>query len=163
MTDRLKKRLVIGAWLGFVLAAIIFTVMPTAELDKSRAFGCYTTAKAAPILLDETGMHILQDEPDRVDFHLEEIRSRIVMTAEATLSLRPDGDRYTYHISTPPLEPKRSYFAPEGATGTFLDFVEPDGSRTSDLGNLRRFTKVTTDSSTLIYTKVAKEHCLPKP
>jgi hypothetical protein len=142
------------AYLGFVVAmltvGIYAAVKPSRpEPPNSKAFGCYITARAAPILLSRQGMVILQPSRIRMNFHLERHKTGIALTAEAPIAAEPTGQQYTFSVKYP-------------GEGWFLDFYNVVDGRTYgvfDENELRQFTMLATDGAHLGYGKAPAYIC----
>jgi hypothetical protein len=117
----------------------------------SKAFGCYTNPLAAPILLDRQGMAILQQDPLRFGYHLEDGKNGIVLTAEAPISADLVGQRYLFSID-------------RVGIGKFLNFITVKNGRSYgvfDPEQLDQFEMLATDGTDLAYRKGPDGACAP--
>jgi hypothetical protein len=117
--------------------------------SNSKAFGCYTTENAAPILLDAKGMAILQSVAIRIKYHIERTKTGIALTADAPIAAEPMGNRYTFVIKPP-------------GEGWHLDFFNViDGRRYGvfDENQLSQFSMLALDGTYLPYSKAPLDAC----
>lgn len=143
---------------NFGIAAMIAAVLflgptPVAEPAKSVVFGCYTTALAPPITLDAQGLRIEQAGFPQIGFHLERLKTGIVLTADAPIAAEVYGSRYRYSIIQP-------------GEGLYLDFFKVIGGRRYGVFNesdLSRFTMLTRDGVYLPYEKASEGSCQTRP
>lgn len=145
---RVLNRLFITALIGIVIYAAFITSRDP-EPANSKAFGCYRTSSAAPILLDEEGMTILQQQPLKIGFHLERGKRGIALTAEAPITAERMGTEYLYLIRPP-------------GVGRYLFFFNESDGRASgvfDANALSQFKMHAQDGAALAYTKTALEEC----
>jgi hypothetical protein len=119
-------------------------------IPNAKAFGCYTTPKAAPILLDQDGMVILQTVPLKIPFHLERHKTGIALTAHAPIAAVSRMGRYQFSIRPP-------------GEGWFLDFYKVIDGHSYGVFNeneLRQFTMLARDGAYLPYRRSAQSECL---
>lgn len=137
-------------WLIAIVATIYGLREPVADLPKESVFGCYATELADPILLDTSGMHILQRDFPRIPFSLERRKTGIALLAERPIAARSVGRRYRYMIE-------------RRGIGRFLDFYSViNGKRYGvfEVSDLRQFSMLTRDGSELLYRKAAPNTCM---
>jgi hypothetical protein len=148
--ERAAQVLYGGFVVVMVLAAIYLTLRPrTPDPSNSKAFGCYTTAAAPAILLNQQGMRILQLPPMRIGYHLERHKTGIALTADAPIAAEPDGTRYVFSIKPP-------------GEGWYLDFFNVIDGHTYgvfDENELRQFTMLARDGTYLPYRKAPASAC----
>lgn len=133
---------------GLAIAGVYTAFAPHAPPPaNSKAFGCYTNPQAAPILLDRQGMAILQRDPLRFGYHLEDGKNGIVLTAEAPISAALVNQRYLFSID-------------RVGIGKFLNFINEQNGRSYgefDADKLRTFEMLAEDGTDLAYRKAGDE------
>lgn len=141
--------LVLAAAMTLVAGYSIFFVPREPAPANAKAYGCYTSAEAAPILLDATGMTILQEPVLRMGFHLERDKRGIALTAEAPIAAEPRAATYRYAVRPP-------------GVGVYLPFFREEGGRSYgvfDEGLLDGFTMGASDGAVLPYRKTDAAAC----
>ena len=89
-----------GVVLTLFVAFVLFrTIEPNPE--NSKAFGCYSSSEAPPILLNQQGMKILQATPLQFAYHLERQKTGIALTADEPIAAEPSTPGYVYSIRQP--------------------------------------------------------------
>lgn len=145
----LKAIGVVGA-VVFLGAALFLTPKAKPAPSDAAAYGCYKTEQAAPILLDQRGMSILQIGFPVIGFHLERHKTGIALTSEAPISANPQGGTYLYSID------KRGI-------GTFLRFYKVINDRSYgvfDEAEIGAFQMLATDGQYLAYRKTDSSQCV---
>ncbi len=135
----------------FVLVIIIFQFTrekpPTPTNDA--AYGCYLNPYAPPILLEPSGMSIVQIDFPRIGFHLERHKSGIALTAEAPIHAKPIRGGYEYGID-------------QRGIGLFLPFYRIENGKSYgvfEADQLRSFTMLARDDHYLKYVRSDSEDC----
>ena len=128
---------------------LVFLKPRTPDPANNKAFGCYTTTQAAPILLNKRGMTILQRVPIPIGYHLERHKTGIALTADSPIAAEPAGTKYVFSIRPP-------------GDGWYLDFFnEIKGHSYGDFdeSDLRQFTMLAMDGKYLPYRKAPPSDC----
>ena len=137
-------------WAAALLLVAIYNVAFNPEqfaAANGKAFGCYTTAHAAPIRLDKHGMTIMQRAPIRIGFQIDRPKNDFILNVDAPIAAEQIGSDYVFSIK--PL-----------GVGRFWDFVdERDGFGVRDENALRQFTVIAGDGKTLRYKQVSPSEC----
>lgn len=145
-------RLSYFAAIGLAIASIaIFQLSDKPDPANSRAYGCYVSDAAPAILLDQTGMTILQPGFSRILYHLERHKTAITLVADAPIQANRSGNRYIY-----------SFYHP--GVGEFLDFHHViDGHQYGqfDETQLSSFSMLANDYVELTYNKAPRGKCQP--
>lgn len=140
------------AAIGLAIASIaIFQPFAKSEPANSRAYGCYVSDAAPSILLDRTGMTILQSDFSRNPYHLERHKTAITLVADAPIQVNRLNKRYIYSLYHP-------------GVGEFLDFHHViDGHRYGqfDETQLSSFSMLANDYVELTYNKAPPAKCQP--
>ena len=137
-----------GVVLTLFVALVLFR---TTEPDpaNSKAFGCYGSPEAPPILLNKQGMKILQAVPLQIAYHLERQKTGIALTADEPIAAEPSARGYVYSIRPPGMGWYLPFFT-EIAGGTFGVFDENE---------LAQFTMLARDGTYLAYRKSPQTLC----
>jgi hypothetical protein len=137
------------AAVAFVVCVLLLAKPTQPDPPNSKAFGCYTSAQAAPILLNQQGMSILQPGEIKIRYHLERHKTGIALTADAPIAAERVGNRYVFSI-TPP------------GVGWYLDFfnvINGESYGVFDENALQQFTMLARDGNYLPYRKGPERDC----
>ena len=137
-----------GVVLTLFVAFVLFrTIEPNPE--NSKAFGCYSSSEAPPILLNQQGMKILQATPLQFAYHLERQKTGIALTADEPIAAEPSTPGYVYSIRPPGI-------------GRYLPFyteIEGGTYGVFDENELAQFTMLARDGTYLAYRKSQQADC----
>lgn len=137
---------------GLVLTLFVaFVLFRTTEPNpaNSKAFGCYSSPGASPILLNQQGMKILQAAPLQLAYHLERQKTGIALTADEPIAAEPSARGYIYSIRPPGIGWYLPFFT-EIKGGTYGVFNEDE---------LSRFTMLARDGAYLAYRRSPDADC----
>ena len=137
------------AAVAFVVGVLLLAKPTQPDPPNSKAFGCYTSAQAAPILLNQQGMAILQPDEIKIRYHLERHKTGIALTVDAPIAAERAGNRYMFSIKPP-------------GVGWYLDFFNVINGETSgvfDENALQQFTMLARDGNYLPYRKASERDC----
>jgi hypothetical protein len=135
--------------LAIVAGAVLFQATRKPAPPNSTVFGCYTNEKSMPIMLDKTGMHIVQKEFPTIPYHLERSKNGINLTADAPIEASMVGDLYKYSIRPP------------GESWYLSFYKDIDGHRYGVFNDneLSQFEMLARDGTDLGYSKAPLSAC----
>ncbi len=135
---------------AMVTMAIYSMLRPgTPDPTNDKAFGCYTTPNAAPILLSRAGMTIFQRVPIQIQYHLERGKSGIALTADAPIAAEPADTQYVFLVKPP-------------GVGRYLNFFNVIDGHSYGVFNeddLKQFTMLAEDGTHLAYRRSPPKVC----
>ncbi len=97
--DWFFQLLTVGLGVSLIFYVLFVAPEPRSPPANRLAFGCYMTADGPPILLNQAGMHVMQDDFPPIGFHLERHKQGIVLAAEAPINASGTQPGYHFGIS----------------------------------------------------------------
>lgn len=132
-----------------MIAALWLAPSPPKPPANDSVFGCYGASTGVRIQLDKTGMHIEQPGFPAIPYHLERLKTRIVLTADAPIRADKTTRGYRFGID-------------KHGIGLFLPFYRVEEGQTYgvfDESLLKGFQMLASDGIILNYVPVKAAEC----
>jgi hypothetical protein len=132
-----------------LLAYIWFRPASQPPPKNDSVFGCYTSPNAPKVRLDSKGLQVLQAGFPTIGFHLERLKSGLVLTAESPLRVELRASDYEFAID-------------RNGIGVFMPFFRVVGDQVYgvlEAGDLEGFRILAQDGRWLPYRPSSSADC----